>query len=156
MSAAAGGSTRVRIDADLLVEIDGLPAHVTGDGDVVRVVTDRPLALMRSLGAVSVPGSVGQSLPVWGARLAQHDVRLELSSPRGLVGALGAGSASTVESRTSRRWHVEPGRVDVVLAEGALEVGGAVRKRRVAIVTVVVVIALVLGARPLRHHLRGN
>jgi len=152
----AAGPARVRIDADLAVEIDGFAAQVTGHGDVVRVLADRPLALVRSVSTSSVPLVIEDSVPAWGRRLAEQGVRLELWSPRGLVGAFGAPSNRAAPRRIGRRWHVEPGPADVVVAEVVHEVGVLARQRRGVVVTALVIVALLAGARTIRHHARGN
>ena len=152
----AAGPTRVRIDADLAIEIDGFAAQVTSHGDVVRVLADRPLALVRSVSASSVPLVIEDSVPAWGKRLAEQGVRLELWSPRGLVGAFGAPLNRAAPRRVGRRWHVEPGPADVVMAEVVHEVGVLARQRRGVVVTALVVVALLACARTIRHHARGN
>lgn len=156
MNGAAAGPAQVRIDADLAVEIDGLAAQVTGHGDVVRVLADRPLALLRHASTGSVPLVVKDSVPEWGRRLAEQGVRLELWSPRGLMGTFGAPSDVAAPRRIGRYWHVEPGPADVVVAEVVREVGVVARQRRNVVVTVLVVVAFAAGARTIRRHMRGS
>jgi hypothetical protein len=155
VNAATAGLARVRVDADLTVEIDGLPARVTSQGDAVQVVTDRPLALVRRIGTTSVPRPVRESVLEWCRHLAEHGVRLELWGPRGLVGAVGSPSTSS-PGRGIRDWRVETGPARVIAAEIAQEAGEAARRRRGAIVSVLMAVALVVGFRMIRRRLRGR
>jgi len=155
VNGVTSGLARVDVVADLTVEIDGLPARVTSEGDVVQVVADRPLALMRRVGSSSLPRVVRASAPGWGRQLAEHGVRLELWGPRGLVGAGGSPSSSSPGS-AFRDWRVESGPARVIAAEVAQETGLAARRHRGAIVAVLLVIALLIGARTIRRNGRGT
>lgn len=157
MSHAAAAAARVWIDADLAVEIDGIQAQVTGHGGVIRVLADRPLALVRRVSACPVPLVVEASVPEWGRRLAERGVRLELWGPRGLVGAFGAPSSALAPRPKRSRWQVEMGPANVVAAEVVHEVAVVTRQHRVVVVTAVgVVLALVAGVRTFRRNIRGN
>jgi len=145
------------IDADLAVEIDGIAAQVTGHGDVVRVVADRPLALVRRVSAFPVPLVLEASVPEWGRRLAEQGVRLELWSRRGLVGAFGAPASATAPRPRRSRWQVETGRPDVVVGAVVHEFVVVARQHPAVVVSVVAVAAaLAAGAATLGRNLRGN
>lgn len=77
----------LRVEADLAVVADGIPARVRDDGDVVVVETDDPLALSRALAR---SGARGPRLTWLAERLREQGVTIRVDGPRGPVLTLGA------------------------------------------------------------------
>lgn len=152
--------SRVRVDADLAVEVDEVTARVCAAGDVVRVATDRPLALAAKLSGTSLPRIVEESFRSAGSGLAESGLRVEIHSPRGLVAAVGSTAGPPVAPmragrRTTRR-HVQPGSAGVVAGEVAHEAGVVVRQRPGVAIVVIVVLAVIIGVGVVRRrHGRG-
>lgn len=153
MSGTQPGAARLRVDADLAMEVDGIPARISGRGDVVEVSTDRPVALARSVASVSIPRALQRSPQSVGDELAQLGLRIEVTSPRGLVAAIGApATARAAETGAQRR--LEPGPVRVVAAEVVYETGHVLNQRRGLVGIVLAVLAVLVGVQIARRALR--
>lgn len=153
MSGAPAGAQQLRVDADLAIEVDGVAAQISGHGDLVEVRTDRPLALARSLASISLPSVPQRSPRFIGDELARLGLRIEVTSPRGLVVAIGA-PAKTQAPRPDRHTRVEPGPARVVASEVAHEAGHALQQRRGLVTTVLAVLAILVGVGIARRILR--
>lgn len=118
----------LRVEADLRLEVDGVPVHVTGDGAVIRVHTDRPFAVARHgrdlLASLRTP-IAGDRV---GSVLDRTGLSVEFHTGRGVLLRLGGGR---------RRPSVRPGPAVVLpLAAGlgvlgALVAGAAIVLRRI-------------------------
>jgi len=84
-SGAFGPSGPVRIEADLHLLIDGHDVDVRADGDVVSVVSAHPVALVRVLRTVSLPGASPRSrtLGTLADRLERLGLRAEFGTAAG-------------------------------------------------------------------------
>ncbi len=77
----------LRVEADLAVVADGVPARVRNDGDVVVVEADDPLALGRAL---MRSGARGAGLRWLAALLREQSVTVRIDGQGGPVLTLGA------------------------------------------------------------------
>lgn len=153
MSGPQPGTPHVRVHADLAIEVDGVPAHVSGHGDLVEVITDRPVALARSVASLSVPRVLDRSPRSVGGELARRGLRIEVKSPRGLVVAIGAPATAGAAGTGGQR-RLEPGPARVVAAEVVYETGHVLSQRRGLVATVLVVLAVLGGVEIARRVLR--
>ncbi|MFO8074633.1 MAG: hypothetical protein R6T85_00770 [Egibacteraceae bacterium] len=86
----------LRVEADLAVVADGVPARVRDDGEVVVIEAEDPLALGRAL----VRSGAGASRLAWlGERLAAQGVTVRVDGPAGTVLTLGAEARPTLPRR---------------------------------------------------------
>ena len=153
MSSPQPGAARLRVDADLAIEVDGIPARISGRGDVVEVSTDRPVALARSIAPVSIPHVLRRSPRSVGDELARLGLRIEVTSPRGLVAAIGAPATARAAGAGAQR-PLEPGPARVVAAEVVYETGHVLNQRRGLVAIVLAVLAVLVGAEIARRVLR--
>ncbi|MEP6852559.1 MAG: hypothetical protein ABJA87_07890 [bacterium] len=109
-----GGAGRLRVDADLHLEIDGRPVAVTGSGRRIVVSTDSPAAVFDQIASAALPVGVGR---MSGARalgrladgLAGSDLELVVTGPSGAVATFGAGSRSRLAQLVTGSRHVRFG-----------------------------------------------
>ncbi|GAB2468626.1 hypothetical protein [Jatrophihabitans fulvus] len=117
-SAASRIGAQLFVDADLHIEVDGVPAHVTGDGRELRVTTPQPVRFLRVVARSRPPGfgslrpvlaelrSAGLSVRVDGPRgtLARYsDGRVSLGRPRSLIAASAAAIGAVLGAVVVRR-----------------------------------------------------
>lgn len=89
------------VTADLDIEVDGLFAHLAGDGRRLVLHSDRPQTMWSALTQASLPDSVGD---VSGPRaigrvaraMADAGIHLDVEGPRGVVVSLGEGERSVI------------------------------------------------------------
>ncbi|GAA2009630.1 hypothetical protein JL107_17310 [Nakamurella flavida] len=133
----ANGLPPLAVFADLRIEVDGVPAHLTSAGDRLELRTERPFALLAGLPATIGPASArggptrlaGQAATL----LAENGVGIDVVTSRGLVARLGAGADSRVGRLVTGSCAVQPGSASAVgrllagsVPAGAVRVGGGV------------------------------
>ena len=153
MSGPQPGMPQLRVDADLAIEVAGVAAQISGHGDLVQVSTDRPVALARSVASVSVPRVLQRSPSSVGDELARLGLRIEVTSPRGLVAAIGAPATARVAGTGAQR-SLELGPARVVAAEVVSESGHVLHQRRGLVATVLAALAVLVGVQIARRVLR--
>lgn len=82
----------LRFDADLRVEVDGVPAEVTGEDGALVVTTPRPLAFLRAA-RTGFDAAGGAPLAALTGRLAREGGTIRVDGPSGTVLTVGAGAS---------------------------------------------------------------
>ena len=112
---------QIRVEADLEIAVDGVPARLTSHGDRLVLSSPHPervwaavlsAALPVRVGALDGPKAVGRL----GAELAAAGLRLEVTGPRGTVAHLGDGVRSRFGRLATGSAAVSPGAPTAVAA----------------------------------------
>lgn len=106
--------TRLDVTADLAVEVDGVPATLTGSGGRLVLSASDPVALWSAVVSSDLPAGFGRvdgprSLGRIADGLREAGVRLDVRGPRGPVVALGAGVTSAAGRLSTGSSALRPG-----------------------------------------------
>jgi hypothetical protein len=106
--------TRLEVQADLTVDIDGVPGTLTGSGGRLVLETADPRALWSAVTRASLPVGVGRvdaarALGRLADGMRDAGVRLEVRGPRGPLVALGDGVRSVTGRVTTGSSALRPG-----------------------------------------------
>lgn len=106
--------SRLHVVADLSVEVDGVPATLTGDGRRLVLETADPGVLWSAVARAQLPAGVGRvdaarALGRLADGLRDAGVRLEVRGPRGELVALGDGVRSAAGRVTTGSSALRPG-----------------------------------------------
>ncbi len=106
--------SKLHVVADLAVEVDGVPATLTGDGNRLVLEATDPGALWSAVAHAQLPAGVGRvdaarALGRLADGLRDAGVRLEVRGPRGELVALGDGVRSAAGRVTTGSSALRPG-----------------------------------------------
>jgi hypothetical protein len=125
LSTAPGGLggpvDRLRVQANLAIEVDGTPAGLISVGDRLVLSSPHPERLWAAVIASALPIDVGEmdgprAVGRLAAGLAEAGLRLEVTGPRGCLVHLGVGVHSRVGRALTGSWAVAPGAPRPLLA----------------------------------------
>ena len=145
-------SGQIQVEADLTFEIDGTPARLTSEGDLLVLSSAYPERVWASVTSAALPAGIGRldgvrAVGQVASELAAAGLRLEVAGPRGELAYLGkgvrsrlgrvvTGSAAVAPGTPSAVavliWHRLPhrGAAIAALALGAVAVAVALRRSR--------------------------
>jgi hypothetical protein len=105
---------RLHVTADLRLDLDGVPATLTGDGDRLVLETGDPRALWSTITKAGLPAGVGRvsaarAVGRLASGLRDAGVSVEIRGPRGPLVSLGDGVRSVAGRVTTGSDALRPG-----------------------------------------------
>lgn len=143
--------SRLEVTADLAVELDGVPATLTGRGGRLVLAADDPDALWSALARAGLPAGVGRvaasrALGRFADGLRDTGVRLDVAGPRGPLVSLGDGVRSGAGWLTTGSSALRPGGVRAVGPLALSNLRSRPLPRRMALVALAGLAALAVAA----------
>ena len=111
--------TRLDVTANLTVELDGVPATLTGHGGRLVLAADDPGALWTAVTRAGLPSGVGRlvasrALGRFADGLRDTGVRIDIAGPRGPLVSIGDGVRSGAGWLTTGSSALRPGGIRAI------------------------------------------